>query len=88
MNISLTPELENFIKQKVDCGLYTSASEVIRESLRLLHMYDGIHKQRMIEISHAIDEGMNQVKNQQTVDGKTSHKNMHAKVNAFSKGKR
>ena len=30
MNISLTPHLEALVKQKVDTGLYNSASEVIR----------------------------------------------------------
>ena len=36
MNISLTPVLESFVKAKVESGLYNSASEVIRESLRAL----------------------------------------------------
>src|ERR1700677_4269551 len=36
MNVSLTPELEKFVAQKVESGLYRSASEVIREGLRLL----------------------------------------------------
>ena len=36
MNISLTPELERFVSNKVESGLYTSASEVVREGLRLL----------------------------------------------------
>ena len=35
MHISLTPELEQIVKQKVDSGLYNNASEVIREALRL-----------------------------------------------------
>jgi antitoxin ParD1/3/4 len=34
MNISLTPELEKAVKQKVESGLYNNASEVIREALR------------------------------------------------------
>ncbi len=37
MNVSLTPELEKLVQEKVASGLYNSASEVIRESLRLLH---------------------------------------------------
>jgi antitoxin ParD1/3/4 len=35
MHVSLTPELEKKIKEKVDSGLYNNASEVIREALRL-----------------------------------------------------
>ncbi len=35
MHISLTPELENIIKTQVNSGLYNSASEVVREALRV-----------------------------------------------------
>ena len=35
MHISLTPELERAVKEKVASGLYNNASEVIREALRL-----------------------------------------------------
>jgi antitoxin ParD1/3/4 len=34
MHISLTPELENAVKAKVQSGLYNNASEVVREALR------------------------------------------------------
>jgi antitoxin ParD1/3/4 len=34
MHISLTPELENSIRQKVASGYYNNASEVIRDALR------------------------------------------------------
>jgi antitoxin ParD1/3/4 len=40
MNVSLTPELEKFVSDKVDSGRYTSASEVVREALRLLEERD------------------------------------------------
>ena len=36
MHVSLTPELEKMVKQKVDSGLYNNASEVIREALRVV----------------------------------------------------
>jgi antitoxin ParD1/3/4 len=34
MNVSLTPELENIVRQSVESGLYNNASEVMREALR------------------------------------------------------
>ncbi len=40
MNVSLTPELDKFIAGKVESGRYTSASEVVREALRLLEEHD------------------------------------------------
>lgn len=36
MNVSLTPELEDFIEKEVGTGMYQSASEVVRAGLRLL----------------------------------------------------
>ena len=36
MNVSLTPELEQFVKKEVDGGLYQTASEVVRAGLRRL----------------------------------------------------
>ena len=33
MNVSLTPELQQFVADKVESGLYNNASEVIREAL-------------------------------------------------------
>ena len=40
MNVSLTPELDRFVTGKVDSGRYTSASEVVREALRLLQEHE------------------------------------------------
>ena len=36
MNVSLTPQLEAMIRQRVESGRYNNASEVVREALRLL----------------------------------------------------
>ncbi|MQX38534.1 type II toxin-antitoxin system ParD family antitoxin [Roseospira navarrensis] len=36
MNVSLTPQLEEFVRRKVASGLYNNASEVVREGLRLM----------------------------------------------------
>jgi antitoxin ParD1/3/4 len=40
MNVSLTPELEELVNEKVRSGLYQTASEVVREALRLLKNRD------------------------------------------------
>jgi len=40
MNISVTPNLEALVQEKVDSGLYNNASEVVREALRLMHERD------------------------------------------------
>lgn len=50
MNVSLTPELERFVQQKVASGLYYSASEVIREGLRLLKEREELQQVRLQEV--------------------------------------
>jgi antitoxin ParD1/3/4 len=40
MNVSLTPKLEKFVNNKVQTGRYSSASEVVREALRLLEEHE------------------------------------------------
>jgi antitoxin ParD1/3/4 len=47
MNVSLTQELEEFVQRKVASGLYTSASEVIREGLRLLEEQERLKESRL-----------------------------------------
>ena len=59
MNISLTPHLENLVKAKVESGLYNSASEVIREALRLLEQRDQLHSTRLEELRAEIHKGIN-----------------------------
>ena len=58
MNVSLTPELERFIRQKVDSGFYTSSSEVVREALRLLEEQDRLKAWKLDELRKAIQEGI------------------------------
>ncbi len=40
ININLTPQLEALVRNKVASGLYNSASEVVREALRLMEAQD------------------------------------------------
>jgi antitoxin ParD1/3/4 len=55
VNISLTPELDEAVKQKVASGLYNNASEVIREALRqsLLREREYDWLLREVAIGHA-----------------------------------
>ena len=61
MNVNLTPLLEKMVRDKVSSGLYTSASEVIREALRLMDEQDSIRKAKLDllrqEILAGIDSG-------------------------------
>ncbi|MGB8700795.1 MAG: type II toxin-antitoxin system ParD family antitoxin [Thermosynechococcaceae cyanobacterium] len=58
MNISLTPHLENLVKSKVESGLYNSASEVMRDALRLLEERDRMQEIRLEELRREIQKGI------------------------------
>ncbi len=58
MNVSLTPELEQYVQQKVSSGLYYSASEVIREGLRLLKEREQLQQIRLQELRQDIQAGL------------------------------
>ena len=58
MNISLNPHFEELIKNKVESGLYNSASEVIREALRLLEERDQVRELRLEELRLEIQKGI------------------------------
>ncbi|WP_340122315.1 type II toxin-antitoxin system ParD family antitoxin [Methylobacter svalbardensis] len=49
MHISLTPELEAIIKEKVTSGLYNNASEVIREALRFMKTNEELINQMKLD---------------------------------------
>ncbi len=51
MNVSLTPKLEKFVQTKVQNGRYSSASEVVREALRLLEEHDKARAGQLLEFN-------------------------------------
>ena len=58
MNVSLTSELEKYVSEKVASGLYYSASEVIREGLRLLKDQDVLREIKLNELRQQIQAGI------------------------------
>jgi antitoxin ParD1/3/4 len=58
MKISLPQHLEEMVKGKVESGLYNSASEVMREALRLLEERDQLRELRLEELRREIQKGI------------------------------
>jgi antitoxin ParD1/3/4 len=85
MNVSLTPELEKFVLDKVNSGMYTSASEVIRESLRLLHTHDDLQAQRISQLNQAIEIGLEQLNAGNKISAKDSYKRLKKKIDTIAK---
>jgi antitoxin ParD1/3/4 len=58
MNVSLTNEMEHWVQRKVETGLYSSASEVVREALRALHAKETRHSTKIMHLREAIQDGL------------------------------
>jgi antitoxin ParD1/3/4 len=58
MNVNLTPQLEDLVRQKVASGRYTSASEVVREALRLMQEQDELREARREELRREVRRGL------------------------------
>lgn len=61
MNVSLTPQLEQWVSKRVESGMYNSASEVVREALRLLVEEDEVRNLRIAELKKQVGLGVDQL---------------------------
>src|ERR1700688_4266910 len=68
MNVSLTPDLEQFVSAKVQSGRYNSASEVVREALRLLEEHDQARAAQLAEFNGEIVRRLADLDRGKTVD--------------------
>ncbi len=57
MNFSLTPSLEQFVRDLADSGDYNNASEVVREAIRLLKRAEERRALKMARLRAAIRDG-------------------------------
>ena len=58
MNVNLTPQLEELVRSKVSSGMYTSASEVVREALRLMEEQDRLREGRLEQLRGEVRKGL------------------------------
>ena len=61
MNVSLTPQLEDYVKQKVAAGKYNSVSEVMREALRLLEERDALKEMKLEALRRDLQAGIQEL---------------------------
>lgn len=56
MNVTLTPDLERLVRERVATGQYRSAVDVIREALRLLKERDVAFKELQRDIAAGLEQ--------------------------------
>ncbi len=80
MNVSLTSELEQLVHLKVQSGRYTSASEVVREALRLMEKRDQVQALQKDALRQKIAAGMASLRSGQGVYGEAFFDTMDAEL--------
>lgn len=85
MNVSLTAELEEFVSTKVDSGRYTSASEVVREALRLLEEHDRARSAQLAAFNQELGHRLASLDRGEKIDPVAARERMEARSKAARK---
>ena len=85
MNILLTPELEEFVNQRVESGKYQDAIAVIREALQLLKEREKIYQGRFEELKTEVIIGVEQLEQGNKINGETAMRQLREEIIERSK---
>jgi antitoxin ParD1/3/4 len=69
VNISLTPELDAFLQSRVSSGRYQTASEVVREALRMLERVERERERAFHQLQAKLERGAGQAERGELLDG-------------------
>ena len=69
VNISITPELDVFLQNRVKSGRYQTTSEVVREALRLLERHERERDQAFQQLKAKLKRGAAQANRGELIDG-------------------
>ncbi|MEE9281281.1 MAG: type II toxin-antitoxin system ParD family antitoxin [Myxococcota bacterium] len=79
MNVSLTPDLEELVQKKVQSGRYASASEVVREALRLLAERDELREVELQALRTKVEQGLDEARRGELVDGEDAFREVRGR---------
>lgn len=79
-NISLTPQLQKFVDDRVATGRYQTASEVVREGLRLLELQERERDAAFAALRKKLKRGAAQAQRGELVDGEKFFKHLLARL--------
>ena len=82
LNVSLTPDLSRFVENRLRSGKYQSASELVREALRLLEGRDQSASASIEELKKEIAVGLAQLRRGEGVDGEAFFRDLAARRRA------
>ena len=71
MNITLQPEIEQFIQAQIATGRYANAEEVISKALKLLAEWDKGYQEWVEETRQKVDVAIAELERGEGLDGET-----------------
>lgn len=80
MTVTLTAEEEKFINEQVKSGHYSSAADVITQSLGMLRAQEEFVRSNTVELREKITSGLNQIHRGEVVEGRTAIENLRNKL--------
>ena len=70
MNVSLTPELEKYIQKQVSSQRYQTASEVVRQAIRLMQQDEAYERAKLVALRQDIRAGLDALEQGRYIEGK------------------
>ena len=83
LNVSLTPELSQFVSGRVESGRYLSASEVVREGLRLLVQQEESRSAVLARLNQKLQEGLDSLARGEGVPGEQVFEELDREIEAL-----
>ena len=84
LTITLTPDLEAFIQERVASGRFATADEAVREGLHLLEEREHEREAGLTDLRQEIEIGVEQAKAGQVSDGRTLFEELRQKIRSAS----
>jgi antitoxin ParD1/3/4 len=81
MTISVTPELDRFVKEQVESGKYASSSEVVRAGLRLLYEREQERTERREALKRLVQEGLDDFRSGKVAESRSVFSKMRNIIN-------
>lgn len=84
MNLTLSSELEAFVRQKVESGQYSSFAQVIEDGLLLLEERDHVMVLRRERLLHELAAGVDQANSRQLIGAADVYRGLADKSSSYS----
>lgn len=80
MEISLTPELDQFVKRQMDSGNYSSAMDVVLTAMKFFKEHEHVYKGRFDELRREVMVGYEAAERGELMDGEVVFENLRTKL--------